>query len=226
MISNESTQITFDKIQSLTELKKLGIESISTINADGSVDVQGSVRIPTEYTKIPIQSGHVFGGFFCNGTKITSLLGAPRHVAGSFLCSNTKITSLIEAPRHVGGDCICSGTKITSLLGAPHLVAGNFVCNDTKITSLIEAPRHVGGDFYCHDTLVESLHDIHSTHAKWVIGNRLVLPTTCTHVLGLAYIPGVKRVQLEAVGTFEVIHDVFEWQEKLFALGLVKQAQL
>jgi len=60
-----------------------------------------------------------------------------------------------------------------------------------------------------------------------VIDGKLLLPETCTHLLGLAYIPGVKRVQLGPdENVIDIIHDVFEWQEKLLEMGLTEQAQL
>jgi hypothetical protein len=157
-------QPVFDKKAILAELAKLKIESTSKINADGTVDVSGNVKIPREYTQIPIQF---------------------RNVSDDFCCSGSQITSLQSAPQYVGGD---------------------FLCNKTQITSL---------------------HNIHKTHSNWVIDGKLLLPETCTHLLGLAYIPGVKRVQLGPdENVIDIIHDVFEWQEKLLEMGLTEQAQL
>jgi len=199
-------QPAFDKRSILAELVKLKIKSKSKINADGSVDVNGKVEIPRLYTEIPVQFRNVSGMFDCSFTNIVSLKGAPRQVGGDFWCNDTQITSLQYAPQSVGGD---------------------FWCQDTLITSLQCVPQSVGGSFYCNTTNITSLHNIHKTHSNWVIGKRLVLPDNCTHLLGLAYIPGIKQVQLGRQGKpIDVIHNVFEWQEKLLEMGPVEQAQL
>jgi hypothetical protein len=219
-------QPAFDKQAILAELAKLKIKSKIKINADGSVDVQGDVSIPREYTKIPVQFRNVSGKFSCHNTQITSLQGAPQQVGGNFWCTNTKITSLQGAPHQVGGCFGCEQTSITSLQHAPQQVGGNFYCNDTKIISLQHAPQFVGKEVYCYGTEIKSLHNIHKIHIDWVIGYALSLPDKCTHLLGLAYIPGVKRIHLGSSNAIDVIHDVFEWQEKLLELGLTEQAQL
>jgi hypothetical protein len=177
-------QPALDKQTILAELAKLNIKFRSTINVDGSVDVQGEVVIPYGYTKIPVQFRTV-SGHFKNCAQIESLKGAPSYVGGTFWCD---------------------GTPIRSLWGSP---------------------TYVGGSFYCHNTQIKSLRSIHKTHADWVIDGKLLLPETCTHLLGLAHIPGVKRVQLGPdENAIDIIHDVFEWQEKLLDLGLVEQAQI
>jgi hypothetical protein len=149
----------------IVALADMGIESISTINADGSVDVNGDVRIPNSYTEIPVQF---------------------RNVSGSFNCSNTGILSLQYAP------------------------------------------QQVGSNFFCHDTQITSLHNIHKTHANWVIGRKIVVPDNCTHILGLAFIQGIRGIDIGATGTtIQINHnDPFEWQEQLIEMGLIEQAQL
>lgn len=89
-----------------------------TINADGTVDVDGNVDFSNKsITSIPVQFRNVTRHFYCYGTKITSLEGAPQSVGGNFYCSTTKITSLAGCPQSVGGDFNCSFTEITSLSG-------------------------------------------------------------------------------------------------------------
>jgi len=219
-------QPAFDKQAILAELAKLGIEPISTINADGSVDVNGDVRIPNSYTEIPVQFRNVSGSFNCSNTGILSLQYAPQQVGSNFYCNNTLITSLQYAPQRVGGDFYCRNTKITSLQGAPHYVGNGFFCNSTEITSLRYAPQQVSGIFFCHDTLITSLHNIHKTNSDWVIGDKLVVPDNCTHILGLAFIQGVKVVNVRGYELPINHRDPFEWQEQLIELGLVEQAQL
>jgi hypothetical protein len=190
------------------ELAKLGIANISTINIDGSVDVDGDVSIPTEYTKIPVQFRNVSGNFVCTSCKIHSLLGSPLHVGGSFACSYTHITSFKHAPCVVGLDFSCSNTRISSLQYAPTIVGGYVWCDGTS--SLI------------------SLRGIDDTHRNWVIGEELMVPSHCAHLIGLSSIRGVKYVRIgkSVAQPVSIIHDPFMWQEKLLDLGFVEQAQL
>jgi hypothetical protein len=148
----------------LAELKKLAIDHNSKINADGSVDVNGTHTIPTSYVAIPLQFRNVYGSFWCDGYGISSLKNAPIYVSIALDCRQTN---------------------------------------------------------------VDSLHHIHKTHKNWVIEGRLYLPVGCTHILGLAYIPGVHAVQLGEQPPITVNHDdPFLWQEQLIEMGLVEQAQL
>jgi hypothetical protein len=201
-----------NKYAIMAELAKLNIGKNCKINADGTVDVSKSVVIPTGYDTIPVQFGTVDGDFRCKGLTLKSLKGAPAVVNGDFICIGSGITSLQFAPRHVDG---------------------NFYCNDTNITSLMFAPQRVGGHFSCDNTRITTLHNIHKTHSNWVMGGKLYLPDGCTHILGLAYVLGVKSILVSDYGNghddaydIEVIHDVFLWQEKLLDLGLIRQAQL
>jgi len=216
-----------DRQAILAELIKLNIANNSTINEDGTVDVNGDVILLRTSEQIPVQFRNVRGDFSCSGAQITSLKGSPMHVSNAFICSRTKITSLEHAPNYVGTAFSCSDTEITSLQHSPRHVGGDFWCKSTKITSFQYAPKYIGGSFFSRRASVSSLHNIHKTNSDWVINDVLYLPDNCTHLLGLAYIPGVKYVQLpNTKSTTIVIHDVFEWQEKLLELGLVEQAQL
>jgi len=201
-----------NKYAIMAELAKLSIGKNCKINADGTVDVSRSVVIPSGYEKIPVQFGTVDGDFRCKGSTLKSLKGAPTHVRGDFICTNSGITSLQFAPLRV---------------------EGMFYCGDTNITSLMYAPQYVGGNVSCDNTRVTTLHNIHKTHSDWVVGGRLYLSDGCTHILGLAYIPGIKSIYIsdhanncDSGYDINVIHDVFEWQEKLLDLGLTEQAQL
>ena len=69
-------------------LKKYGITNY-TINANGEIDVNGSVDLSScNLTRFPtfIQFGVVKGNFYCNGNYFTSLIGCPKKVEGGFLC--------------------------------------------------------------------------------------------------------------------------------------------
>jgi hypothetical protein len=74
---------------------------------------------------------------------------------------------------------------------------------------------------------ITSLKGIENINVDIQIGRKLYIGGDCTHLVGLAYLPGVNAVQLGRFGpTIDVIHDPFLWQEKLLGMGLVEQAQL
>jgi len=199
-------QPTVDKNVIEDNLRKLFIFSRSTINEDGTVDVNGDVTLSFSTQEIPVPF---------------------RRVEGNFMCANTLITSLHNAPRYVGGSFSCNKTQITSLEFGPVYVGKAYTMYQTRVSSLEHIASHVGGNLLCNRTQIKSLHNIHKTHANWVIGKELVVPNSCTHILGLALIPGVQRIRLGITNDiFDVIHDVFEWQEKLLEMGLTEQAQL
>lgn len=140
----------FDKIR--RELLILNISSNSTIHPDGTVDVEGDVSVPHATTELPVTFGRVTGGFYCNGTNLKSLKGAPKYVGGAFDCTYARhLESLVGAPGYVGSRFYCCRTKITSLEGAPGYVGGTFHCTGTDLQTLIGAPSVVGGDFNCSD---------------------------------------------------------------------------
>jgi len=233
-----------DRQAIIVALADMGIERRSTINADGSVDVNGDVNLSVECKNIPVQFNKVHGTAWFNETHITSLKGSPKYVTKDFWCDSSPVTTLKYAPQYVGGLFACSytnitsleyapqhvdkfsctHTKITSLKGAPAMCR-IFSCDNTTITSLEYAPQRVDR-FSCTNTNITSLHNIHKTHPIWEVGT-LTIPRQCTHVLGLALMEGVKKVQFGFdTAPVEVIHDMFEWQEKLLEMGLIEQAQL
>jgi hypothetical protein len=123
-----------------------------TINDDGSIDVDGMVRLTNKYlTKIPFKFRNVSGSFWCNSNQLSSLKGAPNSVGGGFYCYNNQLTSLEGAPNSVGSHFYCSDNQLTSLEGAPNFVSDNFICIHNKLTSLEGAPNSVGGNFICYD---------------------------------------------------------------------------
>jgi hypothetical protein len=184
------------------------------------------VDIPSWYEKIPLLFRYVTGDFNLSTSHVTTLEGAPSYVGGDFKCCNT-ITSLIGSPNHVGRDFACGSSSIATLEGAPSYVGEDFLCNRTAIKSLTHAPKYIGARLWVPTAKISTLHNIHKTHQGWVV-NVLAVPETCTHLLGLAFLPGVKFIQIgiNQSNRVEVIHDVHEWQEKLLELGLTEQAQL
>jgi len=143
LLENQNTNIDI-------ELLKSCFIGTYTINDDGSIDVDGMVRLTNKYlTKIPFKFRNVSGSFWCNSNPLTSLEGAPNSVGGDFYCSDNQLTSLEGSPNTVGGSFGCNYNQLTSLEGAPNSVGGGFYCFINQLTSLEGAPNSVGGVFNC-----------------------------------------------------------------------------
>jgi hypothetical protein len=93
---------------------------------------------------------YLYHAVYCNGNRLTSLVGAPQSVGGYFSCSRNRLTSLIGAPQSVGGDFYCDDNQFTSLEGAPQSVGGIFNCVYNRLASLAGAPELVGDAFVCN----------------------------------------------------------------------------
>ena len=130
--------------------EQYGIKNWS-INKDGLVDVDGSVRLNyRNLTKLPLRFGIVTGDFYCRDNKLTTLEGAPKEVGGGFFCYNNNLTTLEGGPKEVGGAFYCDHNKLTTLEGAPQEVGGSFICRCNNLTTLEGAPQEVGGSFLCY----------------------------------------------------------------------------
>jgi hypothetical protein len=153
-MNNIITQEEKNKIDALC--KEYYIENY-TINADGSIDVDGDVDIRNHGLKtLPLKFGKVTGEFDCSANILSSLVGCPREVGGDFFCNSNQLTSLIGCPDKVGGDFYCNGNKLTSLEACP-TVGGSFLCYTNELTSLEHSPSEVGGRFYCSNNKLTSL---------------------------------------------------------------------
>jgi len=125
-----------------------------------------------------------------------------------------------------------NGTVRTSrttpnLINCPKHITHDLICDDSDVVYTLEGVVRVDGCVFC--TCLTSLKGVESTNADMTIGGVLTISSKCTHLVGLAYIEGVRRIQLmkgDQFITVKVIHDPFLWQEKLLDLGLVKQAQI
>jgi hypothetical protein len=135
------------------------IPGTPTINPDGTVDIDGYCELKTDkkVNQLPVKFGKVSGDFYCNGNRLTSLVGAPHSVGGYFWCDNNQLTSLIGAPQSVGGAFYCNNNQLTSLEGAPQSVGGYFSCTTNQLTSLVGAPQSIGGHFGCSNNQLTSL---------------------------------------------------------------------
>ena len=110
------------------------IKKKSTLNADGSYDVEGTVDLSELHlTKLPMKFGKINGNFYCFANNLTTLDGAPTEVKLDFYCSYNNLTTLKGCPIYVGGKFSCKNNKLTSLEGAPKTVIGDFLCFENKI---------------------------------------------------------------------------------------------
>jgi hypothetical protein len=147
----------YELFEDQTKVKRLlkeyfEIEGTPTINLDGTVNIEGHciLKQDKKVNQLPVKFGKVSGDFYCNGNRLTSLVGAPQSVGGYFSCSRNRLTSLIGAPQSVGGDFYCDDNQFTSLEGAPQSVGGIFNCVYNRLASLAGAPELVGDAFVCN----------------------------------------------------------------------------
>ncbi len=156
---NEITQqVDLNEIKDI--LDKYKIKNY-TINADGTVDVDGNVDFSNKsITSIPVQFRNVTRHFYCYGTKITSLEGAPQSVGGNFYCSTTKITSLSgvhKQIKHVGGMIIVP-TNATHLLGLLLIdgVDDILVTGNDQVTDILTKHLDDKNVLLCQDELIDA----------------------------------------------------------------------
>ena len=141
--------------------KRYGIKNY-TINKDGTIDVDGDVRLVVRNLfdniyKLPLKFGKVTGDFYCSNVNLLSLEGSPSEVGGDFICSGNKLTSLEGSPNRVGGNFNCYDNQLTSLEGSPNRVDGNFYCHDNKLVDVKGFPLIIGRGIVIRDNPVEEI---------------------------------------------------------------------
>ena len=86
-----------------------------TINADGSIDINGDVKVwSIGMTSLPLRFGKVSGNFNVRLNDLTTLIGSPHIVGGDFNCENNNLSSLDGCPEYVGGEFWACGNNLTS----------------------------------------------------------------------------------------------------------------
>lgn len=157
----------FESQQELTQEQKDWLDSCTDgtwqMNPQtGEVDVIGDFDCedPELRDFKGVRFGVIGESFWCYGSQLTTLEGAPREVGEDFACNDSQLVSLKGGPQKVGGDFDCSGNQLTSLEGAPQRVGGYFNCEDNQITSLEGAPQIVDGNFYCEKNQLTSLEGV------------------------------------------------------------------
>jgi hypothetical protein len=128
-----------------------------TINDDGSVDVDGDVRIVKKgLTKLLFKFNKVSGDFEIPRNQLTTLEGCPNEVGGDFACEDNPITTLEYCPTTVGGNFYCSNTNINSLRFIPTGLSGYLSCSNCYLTSLEYCPVNLVS-LYCVSNRITSL---------------------------------------------------------------------
>ena len=110
------------------------IKSRSSVNSDGSLDVEGSVNLSfLRLKEIPLKFNKVNGFFDCSYNQLTSLEGCPKIVNGNFYCSSNQLTSLEGSPKIINDFFSCDNNELTSLKGCPKEVNRVFSCVGNKV---------------------------------------------------------------------------------------------
>lgn len=133
------------------ELKKHGLNpDKATLNADGSVDYDGDVRLMNHnLTRLPFKFNRVTGYFDISLNPLTSLDGSPRYVGDNFLCARcNRLTSLEGSPDVIAGGYKCVGCDLTSLKGMTQDIGDYVWVSDNKLRSLAGCPNVVKGAMY------------------------------------------------------------------------------
>lgn len=153
---------------------KLDIQNY-TINDDGTVDVNGDLRLYLNQDKVKVDElvktlinfNKVNGDvdisirWSKNGRAGTNQMPFTfNEVTGTFLLARSKLETLKGCPKKVGGDFNVANNILHSLDGAPEMVGGNFIVCDNLLTNLVGSPKHVGGDFNVNDNSIESMEGI------------------------------------------------------------------
>ena len=91
LFENNEFPIDPEEIRSICE--KYEIKNY-TINPDGSVDVDGEVKLTRKLnysTKLPLKFGKVSGNFRISHNNLISLVGSPKEVGGYFSCYDNQL---------------------------------------------------------------------------------------------------------------------------------------
>ena len=167
-------QLFLESADSIAICKRYCIENY-TINEDGSIDVDGDVRIyGKRLTKLPLKFGKVTGYFDCSHNQLTTLEGGPKEVGGVFACSYNQLTSLEGSPKSVGGYFSCSNNQLTNLIDGPEVVLGAYYALNNQINSFEGFPDDFEGVVEFINNPVQDILDQFPDHL-WVKAIHLII---------------------------------------------------
>ena len=143
---------TFQRDRDIDKIcKKYKIKNYK-INTDGSIDVDGDVRLDSFISlnfenalmrNIPIKFNVVSGSFNIRHSGLETLENSPNWVGGNFDCGHNFLSSLEGGPNHVGGNFDCDHNHLISLVGGPNHVGNRYDCGYNHIVSLEGLPKHI-----------------------------------------------------------------------------------
>ena len=138
-----------DNSELIRKLEEYKIENY-TINIDGTIDVEGNVKLHRRnLTKIPFKFGKVTGYFYCFGNELTSLRGCPKEVYGDFVCFENNLKNLIGGPQEVVGEYTCYHNQLESLEGCAGDIGGSLHCSNNEL-EMLDCSSVINGDIFCY----------------------------------------------------------------------------
>ena len=149
--------------------KKYGIRNY-TINEDGTVDVDGNVRLYRKgLTELPLKFGRITGKFSCEFNQLTSLEGSPKWVGKDFNCGNNEIKSLEGGPEFVVGDYYSHTNKLVNFKGFPEDFEGfsNFTSNPVYYI-IINIPEEKRNKFIYWCNELNAIDDDGNVNEEWM----------------------------------------------------------
>jgi hypothetical protein len=169
--------------------RKYGITNY-IINEDGSINVNGNVRLVNEnLTELPLRFNKVTGDFNCSGNQLTSLKGSPRWVGGYFYCDFNDLTSLEFSPDYVGDSFGCVDNDLTDLVGSPKEVGGYFYCaSNQNLVNLKGYSEKIGKELVCHYTPLGSIFDRVDRHFLYTFNFYKIIKEDTVNLKRLKYV--------------------------------------
>jgi len=165
----------YDKVkeklkQRLADLWDLYLDQDNTWSSRGDLIIQ-----KYEFTKLPLQFGHIQGSFNCNFNQLTSLEGAPKVVDGHFSANNNQLTNLEHLPQKIGGSILLEENELTCIQGLPETVNNTLSLFSNKLTSLEGCSKTVLSSFSCSRNLLTSLDGAPTKTRTFYCKNNLVV---------------------------------------------------
>ena len=161
-----------------------------TINPDGSIDVNGDVKLVNKkLTELPLTFNKVHGNFECDINSLTTLKGSPKWTSGNFESSNNNLTDLIGSPEIVEGNFQSVGNRLTDLTGSPKQVDGWFNVGSNK--NLIDpkgVSEKIGREFYCFNTPLQSIFDNVDKHFLYAFNFYKIIKDNTVNLKRLKYV--------------------------------------
>ena len=216
------------KFDPMRQIREMGESTNNCTMVDGEVHFLSSttINLTDKYPKFPAPIAYVDGRFvlndLCNETRITTLENQPAIIYGSYIIKMRFLESFRNCPHHIGVHCILQ---------------------DTMLAGFDYAPEYIGANLSISDTPIQSLSGIHETALQnTIIDGSIIIREDMTNILGLALIPGIKRVRWSAyqpvtIGVHTITksvvievdishNDIIRFQDDLLERGFAHMAMI